>query len=212
MPNFDDMFIKIDPQRIYEYNYDAVSKIKRTGPEPNKEFQGVYLGEDGKPKKGTEFKSVMTRTLYVSGMIYSYDPMARDFTFVLLLLDDSNIILPCDQLRYGETCRQALSRILFTDIGLKVRDQNIKEKVLDDNPKKNDAQDIVFRYMIELPWKDLMKQTQYGEINKDTASRGGTKNIKKLIVARYGQLDEIKGLGKPLRQMIEQFIERRFKI
>lgn len=221
MPNFADdrFFVNIDPQKIYEYGYGSDYSIdnpfkmkKTTGPEPNKQFQGVFLDENGKPKKGTEFKGTMTRTLYVSGLVYAFNPMTRDFVFVLIQLEDGNIALPADQLRYGETCRQALNRILYTDIGLKVREQNVKEKVLDDNPKKNEAQDIVFRYMVELQYKDLQKQTQYGEINRDTAQRGGTKKINKIIIASYGQLDEIKGISKPLRQMIEQFIERRYKI
>lgn len=221
MPNFADdrFFVNIDPQKIYEYGYGSDYSIdnpfkmkKTTGPEPNKQFQGVFLDENGKPKKGSEFKGTMTRTLYVSGLVYAFNPMTRDFVFVLIQLEDGNIALPADQLRYGETCRQALTRTLYTDIGLKVREQNIKEKVLDDNPKKNEAQDIVFRYMVELQYKDLQKQTQYGEINRDTAQRGGTKKINKIIIASYGQLDEIKGISKPLRQMIEQFIERRYKI
>jgi len=222
MPNLSDdprFFINIDPQKIYEYGYgsdftiDNPFKMKKTtGPEPNKEFQGIILDESGKPKKGTEFKGTLTRTLYVSGLVYAFDPVARDFAFVLIQLEDGNIVLPADQLRYGETCRQALTRVLYTDIGLKVREQNIREKVLDDNPRKNEAQDIVFRYMIELQLRDLQKQTQYGEINRDTAQRGGTKKINKIMIVRYGQLDEVKGINKPLRQLIEQFIERRYKI
>ena len=66
MPNFADdrFFVNIDPQKIYEYGYGSDYSIdnpfkmkKTTGPDPNKQFQGVFLDENGKPFRQFKFKS-----------------------------------------------------------------------------------------------------------------------------------------------------------
>lgn len=80
----------------------------------------------------------------------------------------------CGYLDWDETLEEAVKRELWEELGYKVPDQvKIEPWTVISDPKKDERQNVCFRYILRTSYDDIMMKMNEGFINTDTVSRGG---------------------------------------
>lgn len=127
----------------------------------------------------------------------------------------------CGYLDWDETLIDALKRETYEETGLKLDDLkyvDIKQTGIDDEFNGGNAvkQNITIRYMVTLDLDEVMSKFDSGEINCDTASRGGEEDevseIRIIPVTDRNPVDESQfafNHGKLINEIIEKHDSRR---
>lgn len=146
----------------------------------NPRMRAVELNNNDQPIEGTE------RILWDSrSMAVAIIPIAKtsDGQYEFLVEKrgpgcPDNIgkyVMPCGYLNRGESLREAGAREMYEETGLKINPKNLKFAGINDDPAEN-RENVTVRFVALLDEKDITEKLQSGEINTDTASRGGEGN------------------------------------
>lgn len=146
----------------------------------NPRMRAVELDNNDQPIEGTE------RILWDSrSMAVAIIPIAKtsDGQYEFLVEKrgpgcPDNIgkyVMPCGYLNRGESLREAGAREMYEETGLKINPKNLKFAGINDDPAEN-RENVTVRFVALLDEKDITEKLQSGEINIDTASRGGEGN------------------------------------
>lgn len=134
----------------------------------------VTAKEDGK-------QYWISRSVAVTGVVYTIDHKNK----IQFLISKRGSGCPdyvgkwqvtCGYLDFDETGKEAIKRELYEELGLDIKINQIKKFCDIDDPKRDDRQNIIFRYLVEIGYDELLNQLKSGQINKDTKSRGGENN------------------------------------
>ena len=146
----------------------------------NPRMRAVELDNNDQPIEGTE------RILWDSrSMAVAIIPIAKtsDGQYEFLVEkrgpgcpdNMGKYVLPCGYLNRGESLREAGAREMYEETGLKINPKNLKFAGINDDPAEN-RENVTVRFVALLDEKDITEKLQSGEINIDTASRGGEGN------------------------------------
>lgn len=80
--------------------------------------------------------------------------------------------LTCGYLDYDETTAECAQRELWEELGIKVPIERFQLYKVIDDPKKDWAQNVSFRYIVKLTLSDVLDYL-HNSANLDTESRGG---------------------------------------
>lgn len=132
----------------------------------------VTAKEDGK-------EYWISRAHAVVGIVYSVEPGTGLIHYLISKRGPGcpNYVgswgFTCGYLDWGETRKEAVKRELWEELGLKVNLQQITRFCEIDDPGRDERENIVTRYLIEVDFEDLVDQLYNDTINGNTESRGG---------------------------------------
>jgi len=83
---------------------------------------------------------------------------------------------PCGYLDFDETLKEGAAREIYEETGLRINTRFLEFYGIRDDPKKENRQNIVIRYILGIPLEELKEVLSSGEINTRTQERGGEGN------------------------------------
>ena len=105
--------------------------------------------------------------------------------------------IPCGYIDYDETIKQAVSREIYEEIGLRIPNERWILESIEDDPKENKRQNIVFRFLT--PY-----HKEYGEFTNENCEPNEVDEIKWIPV------DEVDNYEWAFNQ--KELIKRIFKL
>lgn len=119
----------------------------------------------------------ISRSLAVSGVIMA---SGDDGVYILLTRrgpgcpdNVGKLCSVCGYLGWDETRLDAIKREIYEETGLKIENNQVIELETIDDPSRDERQNIVTRYLINIDYTDLVTALETGVINTNTKSRGG---------------------------------------
>lgn len=101
--------------------------------------------------------------------------------------------ITCGYLDWGETLEDAVKREVFEETGYDIpKFSNITLWKVNSNPKSDKRENVCFRYIIRVPYNDIIKNIENGTINIDTESRGGEGNeVSEIKLISLNDIDKL---------------------